>query len=81
MSRFKAIDEFQVDAARRQPLRVQVALDEIGIGQIDRWWADHAVNHFLRLAKEILVVRALGGAVGDDKRGLPLRPARPLRCA
>src|SRR5918992_968399 len=58
-----------------------MAFDEIGIGQIDRRWTNHPVNHFLRLTKEILVMRALSGAVGDDKCGLPAtsRTSAPLR--
>ena len=54
---------------------------EIAISQVNARWGDGACNHLARLAKEVLVVRAASGTVGEDQRRLPApsSPATALR--
>ena len=54
-----------------QPDRLQVALHQLAVGQVQRRGIDLAVHHAHRIAEVILVVRRLAGAVGDDQSRLP----------
>ena len=60
---------------------MQVAVDEVSVGQVERGRAHDAVHHLRRVVKEPLVVRAEGRAVGDDQGLLAgaTRPAAALR--
>ena len=46
---------------------MQVALDQIPVSKIDRWRDDNPVDQILHAVEEVLIVRALGGAVGQDQ--------------
>jgi hypothetical protein len=64
----------ELDAGFGQPDGVQVALDQFAVGQVEGRRIDLAMDHAHRVAEEILVVRRLGGAVGNDQRRLPGPP-------
>ena len=70
--------ERMVDA--REPDRVEMAGDQVPVRKLQDWRAHFAVDHRLGIAEEVLVVRALGRCVGNDKGGLSAatRPSSPL---
>jgi hypothetical protein len=49
---------------------MQVRLNQVTIGKVERRGSDDAAHHLLRLAKIVLVVRALRGAVGHNQSSL-----------
>ena len=51
------------------------------VGQVEAWRPDAARNHVLAAVEEVLVVAIQCAAVREHQPRLPLRPARPLRCA
>ena len=53
---------------------MQVALDQIPVAKIDRWRDDDPVDQLLHTLEEVLIVRALGGAVGHDQGRLAAAP-------
>ncbi|OMT84864.1 hypothetical protein AQ766_27335 [Burkholderia pseudomallei] len=60
----------QLLAAGGQPDSLQMALDQILIGQIQQRCLDHAMHHRGRFAEEILIVRATRRAIGHHQRRL-----------
>ena len=50
-----------------QPDRLQVAVDEIAVGQIKCGCAYHAMHHLVGIVEKPLVMRAKCRAVGDDQ--------------
>ena len=61
----------QPDTHLREPHRVQVALHQLLVCQVDSRWPDLSGHHGRRMAKEVLVVRALGCTVGENQGRLP----------
>jgi hypothetical protein len=57
-----------------EPDRLQVAFEQLTVGQVDQGRAHLAVHHLPRLAEEELVVRAARGTVGDHQRCLATAP-------
>jgi len=53
-----------------EPEGGEVALDEIAVREIEERRADLSVDHRLGVPEEVLVVRALRRAVGEDESGL-----------
>jgi hypothetical protein len=54
-----------------QPDGVQVAFDQVAVGQVERGRLDDAMHHFGGVVEKPLVVRAERRAVGDHQCLLP----------
>ena len=53
-----------------EPLGMEMALDEVRVRKVDRGRDYDAIDHGTWSLEEILIVRALGGAVGHNQRRL-----------
>ena len=49
-----------------QPDRLQMAVDEIAVAQVEGWRSHYAMHHLLCIVEEPLVMRTECRAVGDD---------------
>ena len=54
---------------------MQVAFDQVAVGQVQGWRLDDAMHHFCGMVKKPLIVRAEGRAVSNNQ-GLLARPPR-----
>ncbi len=55
---------------RSEPYRMQVAINQIAVSQIERWGPHNAMNHLIRVVEKPLVVRTHSCAVGNDQGSL-----------
>ncbi len=53
-----------------KPDRVKMTLHQFAVGEIERGRIHLAVHHAYRITEEVLIVRTLRCAIGDDERGL-----------
>src|ERR1700719_5054676 len=60
-----------------EPLGMKMALDKIRIRKVDRWWDYYPVDHRAWSLEEILIVRALGRAVGHNQCRLAAASGTP----
>ena len=65
------------DAGFREPDGLKVAADQVLVREINVRGIDGASHHARRVGEEVLVMRRLRGAVGDDQRGLAAAPGPP----
>ena len=65
-----AVVERLIDA--REPDRLEVAVDQVPVRELEDRRAHLAMDHRLGVAEEVLVVRALRRRVRDDQGGLPV---------
>ena len=70
-----ALVERSVDA--REPDRLEVAVDQVPVRELENRRPHLAVDHRLRVAEEVLVVRALGRRIRDHQGGLSAAARAP----